>query len=297
MFVVLVMGATVTNTNSAEGCGRSWPLCHGQLIPEFAVSTFIELSHRAATGIETVLVFATAIGAWMLYRRHPEVRVLAPLMVGFLLLQAVMGAWAVLYPQTPIILALHFGISLVAFASATTLAVVLRSVGRTDSLRAQTVSPAYRRFTWGILLYSFVVVYLGAYMRHTGIDLACRGWPLCNGEVFPGLDGPWAIAFAHRFAALLLAAGLVALAAWSRSTGRADLWNGSLLAVAMVILQSASGILVVFTGVGLWSALSHAGVMALLFASVCYVCLRALPPLEKQDPAPEQRRLTARSLA
>ena len=42
MFVVLVMGATVTNTGSAEGCGRSWPLCNGQFIPEFAVATLIE---------------------------------------------------------------------------------------------------------------------------------------------------------------------------------------------------------------------------------------------------------------
>ena len=94
MFVVVVMGATVTNTGSATGCGRSWPLCNGQLIPEFAVSTLIEFSHRAVTGVETMLVLATAIGAWFYYRQHREVRILAPLMVGTLFLQAIMGAWA-----------------------------------------------------------------------------------------------------------------------------------------------------------------------------------------------------------
>ena len=28
----LLMGATVTNTGSSEGCGKSWPLCHGEFI-------------------------------------------------------------------------------------------------------------------------------------------------------------------------------------------------------------------------------------------------------------------------
>ena len=58
MFLVLVMGVTVTTTNSGRGCGGSWPLCNGQFIPEFAVSTFIEFSHRAVTGVETILVLA-----------------------------------------------------------------------------------------------------------------------------------------------------------------------------------------------------------------------------------------------
>src|SRR5713101_2465049 len=82
MFLVVVMGATVTNTGSAEGCGRSWPLCNGQLIPEFAVTTMIELSHRAVTGIETFLVVALAAGLLIVYRHQGEARFLAILMVG-----------------------------------------------------------------------------------------------------------------------------------------------------------------------------------------------------------------------
>ena len=31
MFLVLLMGATVTSTGSGEGCGRSWPLCNGRI--------------------------------------------------------------------------------------------------------------------------------------------------------------------------------------------------------------------------------------------------------------------------
>src|ERR671933_894504 len=124
MFLVLVMGAAVTNTGSAEGCGRSWPLCNGQFVPEFTVATAIEYSHRAVTGAEGLLVVALTASMLLLWRGEPQVVVLALLMLGTLLLQAGLGAGAVLWPQSPLMLATHFGVSLVAFA-ATFLSAVL----------------------------------------------------------------------------------------------------------------------------------------------------------------------------
>src|SRR5687767_9069901 len=117
MLLVLVMGAAVTNTGSAEGCGRSWPLCHGQFIPEFTVATAIEYSHRAVSGVEGLLILALALAMWVTRRSSREVMVLVPLMLGSLVLQAGLGAGAVMMPQSPTVLASHFGVSLVAFAS------------------------------------------------------------------------------------------------------------------------------------------------------------------------------------
>ncbi len=286
MFLVVVMGATVTNTGSAAGCGRSWPLCNGQVIPEFAVATLIEFSHRAVTGVETVLLITFAVGVWLTDRQHLEIRVLAPLMVGTLVLQALMGAWAVVYPQTPGVLASHFGISLAAFASVLLATTFIRAADSGDRSRARGVSVAYRWTVWATLLYVGIVVYLGAYIRHAGYELACGGWPLCNGALFPGLSGPVGIAFAHRLAALGSVLLLAGLAVWSmrlRKT-RPDLTRGSLVALALVLLQSLSGGLVAVTHVGLFSALSHAGLMALLFGSVSYLCLQSLPARRVESP-------------
>src|SRR6266852_5424981 len=72
MFLVLVMGAAVTNTGSAEGCGRSWPLCNGQFVPEFTVSTAIEYSHRAVTGLESLLVVGLTAVMLRLWRKDRE---------------------------------------------------------------------------------------------------------------------------------------------------------------------------------------------------------------------------------
>src|ERR1700704_3226637 len=95
MFVVLVMGAAVTNTGSAAGCGRSWPLCNGQFVPEFTVSTAIEYSHRAVTGVEGLLVVALTAIMLRLWRNDREAVVLALLMLVTLVLQAGLGAGAV----------------------------------------------------------------------------------------------------------------------------------------------------------------------------------------------------------
>src|SRR5437763_13601473 len=88
MFLVLAMGAAVTSTGSGEGCGRSWPLCNGRFIPEFAVTTAIEFSHRAVTGVESLLIVAAGAGVPRGWRRRIEARVLGPRLLFDLRLQA-----------------------------------------------------------------------------------------------------------------------------------------------------------------------------------------------------------------
>ena len=190
MFLVLIMGATVTNTGSSEGCGKSWPLCHGQFIPEYAFETMVELSHRLVTGVEGFLILGLAITAFPLRRRYPELKVLLPLMIFTLILQSGMGAWAVMYPQTPPVLATHFGISLVAFASVFLVMRVLWESTQIDELAAQAVPTGYRNLAWFTPLWAIVIAYLGAYLRHSGTELACYTWPLCNGALIPDFSLP-----------------------------------------------------------------------------------------------------------
>jgi cytochrome c oxidase assembly protein subunit 15 len=313
MLLVLVMGAAVTNTGSSEGCGRSWPLCNGQFVPEFTVATAIEYSHRAVTGFESLLVLGLAAAMLVLWRQSREVIALAALMLGTLLLQAALGAGAVLWPQSPLVLATHFGVSLIAVASTFLSAAVVfertsaQRMGlktsefpdvrtghvpgwqtspvagvRTGHVAGWETSPVaevrisnlpeLRSMPRGggltlplaITVYILCVVYLGAYVRHADLSLACLDWPLCNGQVIPPLDSATGVVFAHRLAALgaVLLLGLLAM----RVRTSASLW-----AFALGILQALSGALIVFTRLGLFSTLLHAALMGVLFALVAYV--------------------------
>jgi cytochrome c oxidase assembly protein subunit 15 len=288
MFIVLLMGATVTNTGSAQGCGRSWPLCNGQFVPELALESLIEYSHRAVTGVEGILVGVLGVAAWLGWPRR-EVRALVLVMVATLLLQAGMGAWAVLYPQTPGVLATHFGISLICLAATFLLAAVLFRKGGPDAPPPAPVSVGYRSATWALMLFTLLVVYLGAYIRHAHTYFACVDWPLCNGQLVPDLSGPVGMVFAHRLGALLLTLGLVALLLQTRPlrTNRPDLYRATCWALALILLQSLSGALVVLTRLSLFSTISHAAIMSLFFATLSYLCYATLPAL--RVPSPESR--------
>ena len=274
MFLVLLMGAAVTNTGSGEGCGRSWPLCHGEFIPSYAFTTMVEYSHRLVTGIEGFLIVGVALAAMRMRRRLPVLRVLVPLMVVTLLLQAGMGAWAVHSPQAPLILALHFGISLVCFASVFLIWRVVAE-GMDAHTRATSVVPAGDRWlAWGALLAVTLVAYLGAYVRHSGANLACHTWPLCNGDVFPGFDGPVGVAFAHRLAASAAIGLIVALAvrAGQSRLARPQLAFDAFIALGLILLQALAGAAVVLSRLSLASTLAHAALMALLFVSLADAC-------------------------
>ncbi|GAC1406031.1 MAG: heme A synthase [Chloroflexota bacterium] len=275
MFLVLVMGAAVTNTGSARGCGQDWPLCKGKFIPEFAMTTVVEFSHRVAAATETMLIIPLAIGAFYLYGRRREIRLLASLMVAFLFLQAGLGAWAVMYPQMSAVLALHFGVSLVAFASVLLTTVVIFEADGSDAVRDQPMPQSLRWYAWALALYTYVVVYLGALVRHTDADLACKGWPLCNGQLIPHVTRVVATAFVHRVAAAILVALIVGLVAWTWRVriDRPDLARASLIILGLVVVQSIAGAAVVWTRGDIFSTLAHAGIVGLMFGAITYLCL------------------------
>jgi cytochrome c oxidase assembly protein subunit 15 len=279
MFIVYALGTLVTTTGSGHGCGDSWPLCRGQFVPEFAISTAIEFTHRVATAAVTVLVLATAFGVLWLWRSRLELRILAPLMVVALFAEAGLGAALVLLPASPVLLAIHFGASLVLFGSVLLTALIVNELGGWDRLRDHVVAPGFRILVFALALYTYVVGYLGAYMRLRGAELSCRGWPACNGQIIPTFSGYVGIAFTHRVAAFVLLAGTVWLFVWARSlrATRPDLYRGSFWALMAVIAQVFAGGLVALTQVARYSQLIHAGLVALLFGALIYVCLQTLP--------------------
>jgi heme a synthase len=283
MFIVLISGVTVTDTGSGEGCGASWPLCHGEFIPKFALATAIEFSHRAITSVASTLIIAASVGAFIFWRHRTEIRVLVPLMLLFLVLQAALGALAVLYPGwwgRNGIIALHFGISLIAFATTLLTATLIHQIERgSDHLRDRVVPRGVALGVWALAVYTYGVVYLGAYVAHTEASLACLDWPLCQGSVFPGFTGPVGVVFSHRLSALILTLGIGALAAWCwrQRAARPDLAWASAVAVVTLLLQSAAGAAIVFSRLSLYSALAHSAIITLYFGALAYLCLNVLP--------------------
>jgi heme a synthase len=94
---VVCWGAWVRISNSGNGCGKSWPTCHGRLIPQSAQeSTWIEFSHRLTSGFTLLAAIVLVVWARRIWgRQHPATR-WAWVSLIFIVLEALLGALLVL---------------------------------------------------------------------------------------------------------------------------------------------------------------------------------------------------------
>lgn len=277
MMVVLIGGALVTNTGSTLGCGHHWPLCNGKFFPDpLTLNSFIEWAHRFCTGIASAFVFILAIWSWISIGNKKETKFLVITSIIFLLLQAFLGAAAVVWGSSSIIMALHFGISLISFASVLLLTLLIFEVDQKFEASDLIIDKGMKWHTIGVTIYSYIVVYSGALVRHTNSSLVCRDWPLClnNAPGLPANKFEW-IQMGHRFAAGLIfiwIAYITYRAVKHYKHARVIYW-GWILALIIVILQIFSGALVIFTSLSTVVALLHSFIISCLFGLLCYLIL------------------------
>lgn len=197
--LVVLGGAT-----KAYGAGLScpdWPLCFGQLIPQFNFLVLLEWSHRLLASFVILLSIATTVSAYRIPEgRGPWVRG-ALLALSFLPIQAVLGGMTVLFKLHPAVDAAHLGVG-TAFLS--TWVVLAVSASLSERGRSVVASPLMWMAPLGAALSAYATMVVGSYMKASGAGLGCPDWPLCKGALWPS-EPSWltVLQFTHRLAALM----------------------------------------------------------------------------------------------
>ncbi|MFS0654241.1 COX15/CtaA family protein [Bacillus sp. 179-C3.3 HS] len=278
MLIVLIGGALVTKTGSGLGCGREWPLCHGRFLPEMNPASIIEWSHRMSTGVSTILVLALAILCWKkISPVFRETKFLVIMSIIFLLLQALLGALAVVFGSNALVMALHFGISLISFASILLLALLVFEATKSETklMKPLHIGKTMQFHIYGLITYTYIVVYTGAYVRHTKSSLACSVFPLCSKDgALPTHFTQW-VQMSHRAVAILLFIWIfIALFhAMKHYKDQKQLYYGWIISAILITLQAVSGVMSVYSQLALGYALAHSFFIACLFGILCYFCL------------------------
>lgn len=274
MVLVLIGGALVTKTGSGMGCGSSWPLCNGEIIPSnITPELIIEFSHRAVSGIVGISLLILSYLAWKHIGHIRETKLLVVLSLVFLILQGLIGAAAVMWGQSDFILAMHFGISLISFATVFILMLLIFEIDLKFDAQSLHIDKSLRIHFYGLTVYTLIVVYTGALVRHVAASLACPDWPLC------GSGGSWSfyqwVQMGHRLAAGLLFLWVVFLLFKIIRTYKHSkvMYIGWWIAFGLILLQVFLGALIIFTKLNLLVALLHAFVISCFFGLLSYFLL------------------------
>lgn len=157
--LVILWGAWVRISHSGDGCGDTWPLCHGQLIPEAQRGkTWVEYGHRLMSGVYGLVVIYFYVVARKLFPKDHYARKMALATLIFTITEALLGAKLVLFglvttndtPYRAFIMALHqLNSFMLTGAVALTYAATLIDQPLTP---ASQMKKAYRFFPWIIII-------------------------------------------------------------------------------------------------------------------------------------------------
>ena len=308
---LVMFGAFVRLTDSGLGC-PDWPGCYAHFTPAQAhhqiseavveqggtqgnVSPFkawVEMIHRyIATIIGTLIVAMAVRAAWGRTRGKHIALGLPLVLLGWVILQGLFGAWTVTLLLKPLIVTLHLmgGVILLMLA-------VWFWMRNRDDLPKVPVTRLTQVLTWAAMLTMLWQVFLGGWVSTNYAALACTGFPTCNGSFHP--DANWvqgftfwrnlgenpdgsaialqalvAIQWGHRiFAGITLITVLAAMALLGRypSLRKLAAWIAGL-----TLVQIALGASVVVFAHPLALAVAHNGVAALMLLLLTIAVYRA----------------------
>lgn len=250
--MLIVLGGIVRVTESGLGC-PDWPLCKGQLIPEFEFHVLIEYSHRLLASIVAILILIQGGLLWWRYSDVKRIVVPGILSMVFLIIQVILGGITVLNELPPSIVTVHLAVSQVIFA----LLLAILILGWTKNhqegapIAETNAVSSSGLYTCAILaaLGVYVITISGSYVVGSNAGFICTTWPLCNGGFLPEGNLAW-IHMSHRWIAGIIGVVVLwcALLSWrERMNSQLIAWVGVLVAV-LLILQILVGASNVWTG-------------------------------------------------
>lgn len=96
--LVILWGYFLRISESGDGCGTDWPLCHGAVVPgALPFSTLVEFSHRLTSGLVLLAVVALAVAAFRTFPRGHALRFGALAALVFTVTESLFGAVLVVF--------------------------------------------------------------------------------------------------------------------------------------------------------------------------------------------------------
>lgn len=238
-FSLIALGGAVRAMNAGLAC-PDWPLCFGDVIPDYHPQVYFEFIHRVLAGLVALITIGVAV---VIYRRPDTNRTDKNIMTFALVVlasQVILGGLTVTMQLHDKVVTAHL-----AFGSAFLMSLFwiywrLRHQVFPYSVKVSK-GMAVGALTVAAVVYTQIL--LGGLVASNYAALVCTDFPTCHGEFIPTLKGAIGLQVIHRLGAYTT--GLVilffALATHLRQAPM-ELRRTSLWMLALVLVQIGIGI-------------------------------------------------------
>ena len=275
-YLQIALGGLVRVSGSGLGC-PDWPLCNGRPYPPANVHSIIEYSHRAVGSVTGVLIIATVVMAWIVFRkRRPLVAWLGAASLIGVVGEGILGGIVVAKELSPWLVVVHLGLAMMilGFLVATAVAAMPASNGAPDL--------NFRRLAIVATAATYVMMLTGSTVVASGADNSCNSWPLCGEGFALDFTGANAFTMLHRGAVLVVGLLLLhvlstAFIRWRSVKGMGPIAIGAIIAL---VLQIGVGAGSAITGNAVFDGL-HVAIGTLVWSGVLATTLLTFPRADK----------------
>lgn len=267
-YLQIALGGVVRVTGSGLGC-PDWPLCHGRPYPAADVHSIIEYSHRTVGTITGVLLIATVVAAWIVFRRvRPVVAWVATASLVAIAAEGALGGVVVANELAPWLVLVHLALAMIILGCV--LATAILSLPASPGIPGRAAPVA--------AVATYLLMLTGSTVVASGADESCHSWPLCGAGLSPSFAGAAAFTMLHRGSVLLI--GIVVVYAMLIAISRRATRPVAFATLAVFGLQVAVGAAAAVTDAALFSGL-HVAIATLVWAGVLSVALLDLPRTDR----------------
>ena len=275
-YLQIALGGVVRVSGSGLGC-PDWPLCHGRPYPPADPHAIIEYSHRAVGSVTGVLIIATVVLAWVVFRTsRPLAAWLATASLIGVVGEGILGEVVVANELQSWLVVVHLGLAMMilGFLVATAVMAGPRSAGVPDR--------PFRRLAAIAAGATYLLLLTGSTVVGSGADQGCHAWPLCANGLTPDFSGANAFTMLHRGAVLvvgllILYAAVTAMRRWG---ARSALGLSAIATLVVFALQVAVGAAAALTDGAVFNGL-HVAIATLVWSAVLTFSLFTLPRTDR----------------
>lgn len=272
-YLQIALGGVVRVSGSGLGC-PDWPLCHGRPYPAADLHSVIEYSHRTVGTVTGVLLIATVVLAWLVFRnQRPLVAWLATASLVAIAAEGAVGGVVVVRELAPWLVVIHLGLAMIilGFLLATAIMSLPASGGMRDA--------RFRRLAAFGAASTYVMLLTGSTVVASSADESCHAWPLCGNGLVIDFGGASAFTMLHRGAVLLI--GILLVYVLINALRRADVRPVAIATLVVFALQVVVGAGSALTDAALFNGL-HVAMATLVWSGVLSIALLTLPRADRE---------------